>query len=475
MKNPRRRAEYRAAIRTEWKRANKAIPMKLLKIGISGVRGIVGESVTPKLVLDFASAFGAFVDGKPVILGRDTRIHGPMLRAACVSALLAAGSDVLDLGVCPTPILQKAVRELRAGGGLSITAGHNDIQWNALTFIGPEGAYLNPFQGAEMLDLYHLGRFRSADTDNLGRLETDPGAAARYFAALAAFLDVEAVRRARFKVVIDACAGAGAPYLRSFADALGFDLIPLNDEPYGFFPHDPEPRPRNAQQTVSIVKVIGADAGFLLNSDVGRVSLVSERGESLSEEFTFPLVADAYLTRRCGTVVTNYSTSRMIEDVARARRCPLVRTKVGQSHAIHALLLESAVLAGEGSGGVAIPDFQPAFDGFLTMGFILETLARTGKRLSALIGDLPRYHIVKEKIYCPPSRIHSVVDEVKALLGGQAVDTGDGWRVEDRSGWVQVRMSGTEPMVRIIVEDRSRERARTKADRVLHELESLAR
>jgi len=449
--------------------------MKLLKIGISGVRGIVGESVTPKLVMDFASAFGAFVGRKPVLLARDTRIHGPMLRSACAAALLSSGCDVVDLGICPTPILQHSVRHGAAGGGIAVTAGHNDIHWNALTFIHGDGAYLNSFQGAEVLDLYHLGRIEKADTDHLGALCGDAAAVDRYFKDLGAFLDAGAIRRGRFKVVIDACSGAGADLIERFASLLGFDLIPINNEPNGFFPHDPEPRPRNAQQVVSVVKAIGADAGFLLNSDVSRVSLVSETGESLSEEFTFPLVADAWLAGHPGVVVTNFSTSRMIEDVAAARRSPIVRTKVGQSHAVQALLHEEGVLAGEGSGGVAIPAFQPAFDGFLTMGYILETLAKSGKRLSALVGALPRYHIIKEKIYCPPSIIHSVVDAAESLFRGRAIDTGDGLRVEDRGGWVQIRISATEPMIRVIAEDRSKERARAKADEILHEIELLIR
>ena len=441
----------------------------MLKIGISGVRGIVGVSMTPDLVMNFASAFGAFVDRRPVVVARDPRIHGPMMRSACVSSLLSAGCDVLDLGVCPTPILQKTVRRRRAGGGVSITAGHNDIRWNALTFIGPDGVYLNPFQGQEVLDFYHLGKFEKAATDALGRLAFAGAADAAepYFDELRSALDAAAVRAARFKIVIDACAGAGAPYLARFAETLGFDLIPINDEPNGFFPHDPEPRPRNAAQAVSVVKVIGADAGFLLNSDVSRVSLVSETGEALSEEFTFPLVAGAVLAGRPGPVITNYSTSRMIEDVSRSRGSALIRTKVGQSHLVLALLQEDGAIAGEGSGGVAVPAFQPAFDGFLTMGKILETMALSGKRLSALVGELPRYHIVKEKIYCPPSRIHAVMNAVRGSFRGREIDTGDGIRADDHTGWVQIRASGTEPMLRIIAEDLSPERARARADELL--------
>ncbi len=447
----------------------------MLKIGITGVRGMVGPSMTPTLVMDFASAFGAFLDRKPVVLARDTRIHGPMLRSACVSALLSSGCDVIDLGVCPTPILQKTVRRMAAGGGLAITAGHNDIQWNALTFIGPDGTSLNPFQGQEVLDHYHLGNFEKAATDDLGRLTIPPESAfiEPYFKELQAFVDAAAIRAARFKVVIDACAGAAAPYLERFAEALGFDLIPINNEPNGFFPHDPEPRPRNAAQTVSVVKAIGAEAGFLLSSDAGRVSLVSETTEALSEEFTFPLIADALLSRRPGPVITTYSTSRMIEDVARAHHCPLIRTRVGPAHIFLAVGQEEAVLAGEGSGAVAALDFQPAFDSFLSMGLVLETMARTGKRLSALVGQLPRYHIVKEKVYCPTSRIHGVIGELAKTFHGRDIDTGDGLRAEDKDGWIQVRTSGTEPMLRVIAEDKSKERARAKVDKILQAVELM--
>jgi len=442
--------------------------MKLLKIGISGVRGIVGDSITPKLVMDFAAAFGTYLNSKPVLVGRDTRISGPMLQAACLASLLSTGCDVLDLGICPTPILQVMVKKWKARGGISITAGHNDIKWNALTFINREGTYLNPFQGAEVLDIYHLGRFKKASTDGLGQMRNVAQDADEYFTGLRAFLDAEAIRKAGLKVVIDSSNGAGAYFLERLAGVFGFELIPVNNEPNGFFPHDPEPRPRNAQQVVSILKVVGADIGFLLNSDVSRISIVTETGESLSEEFTFPLVADEYLKDHCGPVVTNLSTSRMIEDVARNRGCPLVRTKVGQSYAIQSLLQEEAVLAGEGSGGVALAAFHPAFDGFLTMGFILETMARQRKTISRLVGELPRYHIVKEKIYCPPLKVHSVVSEVKNFFRGREIDTSDGVRVEDKSGWVQVRASGTEPMIRIIAEDELKNKARERADEVIN-------
>ncbi len=442
--------------------------MKLLKIGISGVRGIVGETIIPELVMDFACAFGTYLDSKNVLVGRDTRISGPMLHEATLAALISTGCNVQNLRICPTPIIQYMVKDLKAGGAVSITAGHNDLKWNALTFINQEGTYLNMFQGEEVLDIYHLGKFTKASVDELGCAETVEDYLDVYFKELNTFLDSESIQKAKFKVVIDPCNGAGAKIIDVFARHLGFELIPVNNEPNGYFPHDPEPRPRNAQEVASVIKVVEADAGFLLNSDVSRVSLVAENGETLSEEFTLPLIADCYLDKKPGTVITNHSSSRMIEDVAQKKNCPVIKAKVGQSYSIQAMLNEDAVIAGEGSGSVAVPTFQHAFDGFLTMGLILEIMAARKKRLSDLVKELPRYHIVKEKIYCPPTRIHSVVNEVKKLFADKKIDTSDGIKIEDHDGWVHVRTSATEPMIRIIAEDRSKARARERVEEALN-------
>jgi phosphomannomutase len=440
--------------------------MKLLKLGISGVRGIVGETLTPELAADFASAFGTFLGRGRVLVGRDSRPSGPMLRSAAVSALLAAGCDVLDLGLYPTPLLQFLVRRLKARGGLSITAGHNGAEWNALTFINGDGTYLDEFQGNELLDLYHLERFAKASTEELGRAAAGPSdAAGRYFKALAGFLDERALRRAGFKIVIDPCNGAGAGFVDEFCRAIGCELVPVNDRPSGFFPHAPEPRPRNAGEVSSIVKAASAQAGFLLNSDASRLSCVAEDGETLSEEYAFPLIADYVLGRRRGTVVTNLSTSRMIEDVAARRGCPVVKARVGQSHVVQTLLAEDGVLAGEGSGSVALPDFQPAFDAFVMMGLILEAMAVRGRTLGELVRELPKYHIVKEEIACPPSKVHSVVQAVRKFYRDRRLVLLDGVRAEDEDGWVHVRASATEPMIRIIVENRSREKAREETDK----------
>jgi len=215
------------------------------------------------------------------------------------------------------------------------------------------------------------------------------------------------------------------------------------------------------------VKITGARAGFLLNSDVSRVAIVAEDGETLSEEYTFPLVAAYYLDKNPGPVITNASASRMIEDVAARRRVRVIRTKVGQSHAIQSMLAEEAAMAGEGSGGVAVRGFQPAFDGFLTMGLILEMSAVREQTISGLVKEIPKYHIVKEKISCPPFKVHSVVSEAKKLFHPGELLLIDGIRAERADGWVHIRASATEPMIRVIAENISEEKAQEDVDRVL--------
>ncbi len=441
--------------------------MKLLKVGLSGVRGIVGEALTPELVMDFAAAFGTRLGGGRVLVGRDTRPSGPMLHAAVLAALASTGCNVVDIGVCPSPILQFLVPRLRARGGVSITAGHNDAAWNALAFINREGASLNGFQGREVLDLYHLGRFRKARGARLGAVRPLGDYRGRYFDALAGYLDARAIAAAGLKVAIDPGNGAGAGFVDDFCRRLGVELVAVNDEPSGYFPHDPEPRPRNAGELASLVRVAGADAGFLLNSDVSRVSIVAEDGETLSEEYTLPIAAGRGLEREPGAVVTNLSTSRMIEDVAARAGRRVVKAPVGQSHIIQKLLVEEAGFAGEGSGSVAARSFHPAFDGFLAMGLVLEALAVGGRKISDIVAGLPRYHIVKEKIPCPPAKVHSVVAEARRLFGRDEITLVDGVRADWKDGWVHVRASATEPMIRVIAENVSREKAQADLDRVV--------
>jgi len=441
--------------------------MKPLKLNISGVRGIVGQTITPELVVDFCCAFGTMIPPGPVLVGRDTRTSGPMLQEAATAALMSTGHEVIDLDICPTPIIQFLVKKYRASGAVSITAGHNTAEWNALNFINAQGTYLNEFQGTELLDLYHLGKFALKKIKKSPALIHELNSEEIYFNWLLSKLKVEEIKKSALKVVVDPCNGAGSKLVSRFLNYLGCQVIAVNDLGNGFFPHDPEPRPRNAGELSALVKATGATVGFLLNSDVSRISLVTEEGETLSEEYTLPLVADYWLKRQPGPVVTNLSTSRMIEEVAKKYGVKVSRTRVGQSAIIQAMFQENAVLGGEGSGSVAIKDFQPAFDAFLVLGLILERLATEQKYLSELVGELPRYHIVKDKVVCPPHRLHSLVAETRKLFPGAEINSLDGLRVEKKDLWIHIRASATEPLIRIIAEGSSASRVRQEVDRVV--------
>ena len=274
--------------------------------------------------MDFAGAFAAHVGGGRVLLGRDTRGSSAMLHAATLSSLVGAGCAVFDLGICPTPLLQFAVRPCGAAGALSISGGHNAMGWNSLTFIGAGGEFLDPVGGEAVLDRYHAGAFLLADWAHVGAVQAVDDFAAPYFDALLARLDVAAIRAAKLTVLIDPVGGAGCAFLDEFARRLGVRLLPINAQPSAYLAREPEPRPRSARQMAGIISQLGGDAGFLLSSDLTRLSLVSETGEPASEECTFAVIANHVLGRNAGTVVTNTCTTRMIDDIAAAGSCDFV-------------------------------------------------------------------------------------------------------------------------------------------------------
>jgi phosphomannomutase len=441
--------------------------VRQLTFSPAGVRGIVGQSLTPELIADFACAFGTYMQSGLIVVGRDTRRSGEMVKSAVFAGLLSTGCTVVDLAICPTPIVQYMVRHLSASGGIAISAGHNDVRWNALDFINSQGTHLNPYEGEEVLDIYHSGEFTKRPWNALGKIERKDDSLPIYLDGLCGFLDVPAIRGAKFRVIMDPCNGAAAGIVDLFCDRLGCQIIPINNEPTGMFPHDPEPRPRNASQIASIVRPVNADIGFLLSSDAARVSLVTDIGETVSEEFTFPLVLEHFLGRTRGPVVTNLSTTKMVDDIARRYGCPLIKSQVGQLYSLQITLIEDAVIAGEGCGTVAVPQFQPAFDAFLAMGLILEMMAVRRKRISQLLTELPRYHIVKEKVYCPPEKVHNVMHEVRHHYLNERPDLTDGVRVDRDDGWLHVRASTTEPLIRVIAESNDKQTARETADHAI--------
>lgn len=427
--------------------------MRQLKIGTSSVRGVVGESLTPELIVDFASAFGAWCDGGTVVIGRDTRRSSDMLRAAALSSLLSAGCKVLDLGVCPTPLVSFAARELGTAGGLSITGSHNDGRWNALKFLGPDGALLNAVNSEELLDIYHARDYLRVPWDGLRGWEPAPeDISSRYLLHLLAVLDVNAIRARGFRVAVDFCNGATAPLISRLLDSLGCALIPLNEQPDGNFAHAPAPTAENMRQLSALMRHLDVHLGAAINIDGDRIGFVTADGDPLTEEHTLPLVAARMLARRPGPVVTNLSTSRMVEAVAREYGQPVIRAMIGEGHVVGRALAERATVVGEGSGGVAILPTATTFDAALTLAIVLEAMAVSGASLAELAARLPRYAMRKGTVSCPPNLVYHVLEGFHDHYKHTKPDLTEGIRAAWHDAWVHVRASNTEPLLRIVAE-----------------------
>jgi len=433
--------------------------MRQLKIGTSWVRGVVGDALTPELIVNFACAFGTWSDGGAVVVGRDTRKSSAMLHAAVLSGLISTGCEVIDLGVCPSPAISFAVRELGASGGIAITGSHNDVRWNALKFFGGDGALFNAVKTEELLDIYHASAFLSAGWDRLRPVASDTGVIDRYLEHLLAALDTQRIRARGFRIAVDSCNGACGPIAARFAQALGCTLFPLNDEPLAEFAHAPAPSQENMRQLAALMHCLQADLGAAINVDGDRIGFVDAQGTALSEEYSFPLAALMRLDRRPGPLVTNLSTSSMIDEVAAKYGQSVQRTVVGEGSVMDIGLSEGAVLVGEGSGGVAMLPVTMTFDALMTLGMVLEAMATTGKSLADLAAGLPATAMRKGELACPPDQIYQVVEGFRKRFAGMSVDRTDGIRITWPDAWMHVRASNTEPLLRVIVESANPQRA----------------
>jgi len=432
----------------------------LLKISISGVRGVAGEALTPQVVTSFAAAFGTYCGAAPVVVGSDTRPSREMVSEAAIAGLLSVGCIPVHLGIVPVPTLQHHVRELRAAGGICITASHNPAEWNALKFFGPDGIVLRPNQFAELLDMYHQGVFPRVAAQEIADVRTDRSAAMRHQETVLRAVDSAAIRSRGFRAVVDACNGAASKSAPEFLRALGCRVEELSTDEGDPFPREPEPTPHNLGALCRRVLETGADVGFALDADADRLAMVSEEGNPLGEECTLALAVDHVLTRRPGPVVVNVSTSRMIDDIAARHGCPVHRTKVGETNVVARLIECGGPIGGEGTGGVIVPAINPCRDAFVAMAFALEALARAGGTLSRLRAGLPSYFMVKERVQCRPRDVAPLLRHLKGIYRGRPLDLTDGVKVVWPDRWLHVRASNTEPIIRVTAEAPAVEGAR---------------
>jgi phosphomannomutase len=437
-----------------------------LMVSVSGLRGRVGEGLTPEVITHFAAAFGAYVlsrgGSKTVVLGRDSRVSGPMFARAATAGLQSVGCDVVDVGIAPTPSVQLAVEDLKAAGGLAVTASHNPIEWNALKFIGPSGMFLDGEESAAMR-AYADAEVPRAKWQDLGKWAEDPAAVERHLQRILAipFLDVERIRERRFKVALDCVRGAGGTIFPKLLEALGCQVEAINMETDGLFPREPEPVAENLGELEELVRRTGAEVGLATDPDVDRLSLVSDEGRAIGEDYTLALAASLVLKHRPGALVTNLSTSRLLDDVAAAAGQTLIRAPVGEINVARRMQAEGATIGGEGNGGVILPDVHLTRDAPVAAALILQLLAESDQPLSALAAGIGRYEIVKEKLPRPSQPLDAVYDALAARFPEAEADRQDGlrlsWGAEKK--WAHLRPSGTEPIVRIICEAPSRDEA----------------
>ncbi|MBM3279226.1 MAG: phosphoglucosamine mutase [Candidatus Handelsmanbacteria bacterium] len=426
-----------------------------LLISISGIRGIVGESLTAEVAASFAAAFGTWLGaGRKVVLARDPRPSGQALGQACAAALQQMGCRVLDLDLCSTPGAKLMVTELGAAGAIILTASHNPLPWNGLKLIRSDGIFLNAAQGKQVEALFHSQAFSPAAGGSLEQVDPDL-VQRRHLERILNAVEVGRIRRARLRVAVDPCNGAGGLLLPQLLQALEVEVHFIHGEAHGRFAHEPEPVPANLVELGQVVRQSQSTIGFAIDPDADRVALVGEDGQPVGEDYTLALAVLAVGARRQGPVVTTLSTSQLVSDAALARQCPVVLTPVGEVNVVEKMIEVGAVVGGEGNGGVILTEVDPGRDAALGVAIVLESLAR--QPLAAWLTLLPRYSIDKRKVVCTPAQLagaldqlrcqhpsayaHPVVDGVKLYLSG---------RLE--CPWIHLRASNTEPIVRIIAE-----------------------
>lgn len=451
-----------------------------LMVSVSGVRGRVGEALTPEVVARFAAGFGAWAlaagRSKSVVVGRDSRVSGPMFHRVVVSALQSVGASVIDLGLATTPTTQLAVEHHHAAGGIMISASHNPIEWNALKMIGPSGLFLDAVEGTAMRTLMENGVPRAA-WNELGVIEEDERAIERHVDAVLAlpFIDVQRIRARKFRIALDTCRGAGAVIVPQLLERLGCTTTSINLQADGRFPRPPEPVAENLRELERLVLDAKADVGLAVDPDVDRLALVSEDGRAIGEDYTLALAAKLVLRYRKGPVVINLSTSRVVDDVAIAAGAPVIRAAVGEVNVATRMRSEQAAVGGEGNGGVILPELHLGRDAPLGIAILLQLMAEEGRPLSAIVSDHPRYVIVKDKLERPDASLTAVYDALRAAFPGAEADTQDGLRLAWHDRWVHVRPSGTEPIVRVIAEAPTAAEAKDLVARSRVPLDALGR
>ena len=460
--------------------------MTLIK-SISGIRGTIGgktgENLTPLDAVKFASAYGSWVKARiknkaiTVVVGRDARISGKMISSLVCNTLIGLGIDVIDLGLSTTPTVEMLVTHHKTQGGIIITASHNPKQWNALKLLNEKGEFLDADDGKKILALAESKDLNFAEVDNLGKYKKSKTGIATHIDKVLAhpLVDIAAIQKAKFKVVVDAVNSTGGIAIPALLDELGVSTIKLYCEPNGEFPHNPEPLAENLTAIATLVQKEKADLGIVVDPDVDRLALVCEDGSMFGEEYTLVAVADYILSKKQGNTVSNLSSSRALRDVTEKHGGKYYASAVGEVNVVKQMKAVNAVIGGEGNGGIIDPELHYGRDSLIGVALFLTHLAYKQQKVSELRKTYPSYFMSKNKIQLTPQLdVDKLLEEIKNKYKNEDVNTIDGVKIDFPTEWVHLRKSNTEPIIRIYTESTSQEKAVALAERMITEIKTIA-
>lgn len=456
--------------------------MALIK-SISGIRGTIGgrigENLTPLDLVKFATAYADWLieqsgSSPKVIIGRDARISGEMVQQLVSSTLNAKGVHVVDIGLSTTPTVEMVVPYEKADGGIILTASHNPKEWNALKLLDHKGEFLSARDGKGILEAAERADFEYNEVDHLGKVSYNSAYIDWHIEQVIKheLVDVQSVRSAGLKVVVDAVNSTGGISIPPLLKQLGVEVIPIHCQPNGKFPHNPEPLKKHLTDIMETVKKEKADLGIVVDPDVDRLAIIDEHGEMIGEEYTLVSVADHVLAQRPGSCVSNLSSSRALSDIAQKYGCEYFASAVGEVNVVEKMKSENAVIGGEGNGGIIVPDLHYGRDSLIGTALFLSYLVKSGKTCSQLRADLPNYYMTKEKIRLTPDiDVDKLLDEMQAAYKDEEHSTIDGLKIDFAESWVHLRKSNTEPIIRIYTEAASQKEADELAQKIIKEIE----
>ncbi|MEA9414512.1 phosphoglucosamine mutase [Flavobacterium sp. PL02] len=460
--------------------------MTLIK-SISGIRGTiggkVGDNLTPVDAVKFASAYGTFLKNNikkeklTVVIGRDARISGPMIHNLVVNTLVGLGIDVIDLGLSTTPTVEVAVPLEKADGGIILTASHNPKQWNALKLLNEKGEFLNGAEGAKILEIAEAEAFDFSDVDSLGEVISNDAYMDIHIDEVLnlPLVDVEAVKAAKFKVVVDGVNSSGGIIIPKLLELMGVEVVKLYCEPNGHFPHNPEPLKEHLTDISELVVKEKAHLGVVVDPDVDRLAFICEDGEMFGEEYTLVACADYVLSKTPGNTVSNMSSSRALRDVTVSHGGKYEASAVGEVNVVELMKKNNAIIGGEGNGGIIYPESHYGRDSLVGVALFLTHLANKKMTVSALRASYPEYYMSKNKIELTPQiDVDAILVAMTEKYKNEDITTIDGVKIDFATEWVHLRKSNTEPIIRIYTEAPSQEKADVLALRIIDEIKAIA-